>query len=93
MHAEMNRIHHDVVTLNELADRHNRRQHALAARRNARDVESAANTVSTSSQVSSPDPSSLTKCTVPVLKEILRGRGLKVSGTKADLIERLMRGK
>jgi transcription antitermination factor NusG len=33
--------------------------------------------------------SDLGKCTVPVLKEMLKERGLKVSGKKADLIERL----
>jgi hypothetical protein len=33
--------------------------------------------------------SSLDKCTVPVLKEMLREKGLKVSGKKAELIERL----
>ncbi|GAX22464.1 hypothetical protein FisN_14Hh079 [Fistulifera solaris] len=33
---------------------------------------------------------SLSKCTVPVLKEMLRERGLKLSGTKTDLIDRLI---
>lgn len=33
----------------------------------------------------------LSKCTVPVLKEMLKERGLKVSGTKAALIDRLIR--
>jgi transcription antitermination factor NusG len=32
----------------------------------------------------------LAKCTVPVLKEMLRERGLKLSGTKTDLIDRLI---
>ena len=31
----------------------------------------------------------LDKCTIPVLKDMLRERGLKVSGKKAELIERL----
>jgi len=35
------------------------------------------------------DSGSLKKLTVPVLKDMLRDRGLKVSGKKADLIERL----
>ncbi|GAX10580.1 hypothetical protein FisN_14Lh079 [Fistulifera solaris] len=35
----------------------------------------------------------LSKCTVPVLKEMLRERGLKLSGTKTDLIDRLIQGK
>jgi hypothetical protein len=35
------------------------------------------------------DPSSLEKYKVPELKEMLRARGLKVSGKKAELIERL----
>ena len=35
------------------------------------------------------DPASLSKCTVPVLKTMLREKGLKVSGKKSDLIERL----
>jgi hypothetical protein len=34
-------------------------------------------------------PSDLGKCTVPALKDMLRERGLKVSGNKADLIQRL----
>ena len=43
---------------------------------------------------SSPSPSAsapteLSKCTVPVLKEMLKERGLKVSGKKAELIDRL----
>eukprot|EP00522_Entomoneis_paludosa_P002970 CAMPEP_0172471504 /NCGR_PEP_ID=MMETSP1065-20121228/67853_1 /TAXON_ID=265537 /ORGANISM="Amphiprora paludosa, Strain CCMP125" /LENGTH=831 /DNA_ID=CAMNT_0013229607 /DNA_START=211 /DNA_END=2706 /DNA_ORIENTATION=- len=42
-------------------------------------------TVSTSS----PSSSDLQKQTVPALKEMLRERGLKVSGKKAELIERL----
>lgn len=53
-------------------------------------VEPAPNKSSTNS--SSTDPSTLSKCTVSVLKEMLRQRGLKVSGTKADLIDRLMQG-
>ena len=36
------------------------------------------------------DPASLQKLTVPALKDMLRDRGLKVSGKKADLIERLV---
>lgn len=35
------------------------------------------------------DSSLLEECTVPILKEMLRERGLKVSGKKAELIERL----
>lgn len=35
------------------------------------------------------DSTSLSKCTVPILKDMLRERGLKVSGKKAELIERL----
>jgi len=35
------------------------------------------------------DPSNLDKCTVPVLKDMLREKGLKVTGKKAELIERL----
>ena len=52
-----------------------------------------------SSAASSPaapapvDHASLDKCTVPVLKEMLRERGLKVSGKKSELIERLKQGK
>ncbi|GKY96025.1 hypothetical protein MPSEU_000563000 [Mayamaea pseudoterrestris] len=34
-------------------------------------------------------PSDFTKMTIPNLKQVLRERGLKVSGTKAELIERL----
>jgi hypothetical protein len=34
-------------------------------------------------------PPDLGKCTVPVLKDMLRERGLTVSGNKADLVERL----
>lgn len=37
----------------------------------------------------SVDVSSLDKCTVPALKEMLREKGLKVSGKKSELIERL----
>ncbi|CAJ1966733.1 unnamed protein product [Cylindrotheca closterium] len=44
----------------------------------------------TQSSGSSLDPTSLQKMTVPVLKDMLRDRGLKVSGKKADLIERLV---
>eukprot|EP00980_Cylindrotheca_fusiformis_P028538 scaffold22609_cov142-Cylindrotheca_fusiformis.AAC.2 len=36
------------------------------------------------------NPSDLQKCTVPVLKDMLRDRGMKVSGRKAELIERLI---
>merc|ERR1712176_241244 len=36
------------------------------------------------------DESSLAKKTVPILKDMLRERGLKVSGKKAELIERLL---
>lgn len=32
----------------------------------------------------------LTKLTVPILKEMLKERGLKVSGKKAELVERLL---
>jgi transcription antitermination factor NusG len=42
-----------------------------------------------SSNGGSASSSDLGKCTVPVLKEMLKERGLKVSGNKADLIERL----
>lgn len=35
------------------------------------------------------DASDLQKCTVPVLKDMLRDRGMKVSGKKSELIERL----
>jgi hypothetical protein len=38
---------------------------------------------------SSLDPAALQKCTVPILKDMLRERGLKVGGKKAELIERL----
>jgi hypothetical protein len=38
---------------------------------------------------SSGNPPDLQKCTVPVLKEMLKERGLKVSGKKAELVERL----
>jgi hypothetical protein len=38
---------------------------------------------------SSGNPPDMQKCTVPVLKEMLKERGLKVSGKKAELIERL----
>lgn len=54
----------------------------------------------TPSKTKSPKPSSssggsmekedLSKKTVPILKEMLRDRGLKVSGKKADLIDRLV---
>jgi hypothetical protein len=40
-----------------------------------------------SSSENTPD---LQDCTVPVLKEMLRERGLKVSGRKAELIDRLI---
>ena len=44
----------------------------------------------TASRIPSPSGvSDLNKSTIPVLKELLRERGLKVSGTKAELIERL----
>ena len=49
-----------------------------------------------SSPVAEEAPSSnlnaadLQKCTVPALKDMLRDRGLKVSGKKAELIERLV---
>jgi hypothetical protein len=39
---------------------------------------------------SSADGGSLGKKTVPALKDMLRERGLKVSGKKAELIERLL---
>jgi hypothetical protein len=44
---------------------------------------------SSSAPPSSAAPADLSKCTVPVLKEMLRERGLKVSGKKSDLLERL----
>ena len=34
-------------------------------------------------------PSDLSSLTVPKLKEVLKGKGLKVGGTKAELLERL----
>jgi transcription antitermination factor NusG len=37
-----------------------------------------------------PLSSNLTKKTIPMLKEMLRDRGLKVSGTKSELIDRLL---
>ena len=42
------------------------------------------------SSASSLNPAELKKCTVPVLKDMLRDRGLKVTGKKAELIERLV---
>jgi transcription antitermination factor NusG len=42
-----------------------------------------------SSSSSKPNPAALDKCTVPVLKEMLRERGLKITGKKSELIERL----
>ena len=42
-----------------------------------------------SSAAKKADPGDLQKQTVPALKEMLRERGLKVSGKKAELIERL----
>ena len=44
---------------------------------------------SRSSTTSPANDVDLKKCTVPVLKDMLRERGLKVSGKKAELIERL----
>jgi len=43
----------------------------------------------TTSTPTSVNPSDLSKCTVPILKGMLKERGLKVSGKKAELIERL----
>ena len=35
-------------------------------------------------------PDDLAKLTVPILKEMLKERGLKVSGKKAELVDRLL---
>lgn len=43
-----------------------------------------------SSASTSPTVGELSKKTVPVLKEMLRERGLKVGGTKSELVERLL---
>ena len=52
-------------------------------------LSSSSNSKSTGSSSSSSSSGDLSKHTVPKLKEMLRERGLKVSGKKSELIERL----
>jgi hypothetical protein len=62
----------------------------------AKTVRNPAAKTETSSTTTSSLPSgavseaSLAKKTVPVLKEMLRERGLKVGGSKAELVKRLL---